>query len=157
MILWTVRANRPAREIDRAAIAGLHRHFNERPERRMPPVIFVVTCIDEILAGWPFPENLLTESAMALVTDIVAAVSEDIGDARAYPVPVVLTEPDWNVGTLRDRLEGQAGEALMAQRNRLRVESRTTGLRKEASRARHGLSQGLSFLGSRMASKDDKR
>jgi predicted GTPase len=156
MILWTVRANRPAREMDRAAIARLRRHFNERPERRMPPVIVVVTCIDEILAGWPFPEHLLSEGAMALVADIVAAVARDIGDAGAHPVPVVLTEPDWNVGSLRGRLDGQVGEALMAQRNRLRVESRTTGLRKEASRARQGLSQGFSIFGSRMASKDDK-
>ncbi len=92
---------------------------------------------------------------MVLVTDIVAAVAGDIGDAGASPLPVVLTEPGWNVGTLRHRLEGRVGDALMAQRNRLRVESRTTGLRKEASRARHGLSQSFSFLGSRMASKDD--
>ena len=154
MVIWTVRANRPAREIDRAAIARFHRHFNDRPDRRMPPVIVVVTCIDQIVDGWPFPENLLAEGAMGLVTDVVAAVARDTGDAGAHPVPVVLTEPDWNVGTLRDRVDGQVTEALMAQRNRLRVESRTTGLRKEASRARRGLSQGFSILGSRMASKD---
>jgi predicted GTPase len=156
MVLWTIRANRPAREIDRAALAQFHQHFHERPERRMPPVIVVVTCIDEILAGWPFPENLLTEAAMAVVTEIVAAVARDIDDAEAHPVSVVLTEPDWNVGTLHDRVGGHVGEALMAQRNRLRVESRTTGLRKEASRARRSLSRGFSILGSRTTSKDDK-
>ncbi|SFC85769.1 GTPase family protein [Tropicimonas isoalkanivorans] len=155
MVLWTVRANRPAREIDRAAIEGFRAYFEQKPERRMPPLIVVITCIDEILAGWPYPENLLTDEAMAVVTDIVAAVSADIGGASAHPVPVVLTEPDWNVDRLRDRIDGQVSEALMAQRNRLRVETRTGGVRKEASRARRGLSQGFAIFGGTRPRPDD--
>jgi uncharacterized protein len=155
LVLWTIRANRPAREIDRAAIAEFLRYFRERPARRMPPFIVVISCIDEILPGWPFPENLLTEDAMGLVTEVVRAVSDDIGATGTSPVPTVLTEPDWNIESLRDRVDAQLGEAMMAQRNRLRLLGQTTGIRKEASRVRRGLNQGLSILASRSGPKGD--
>jgi predicted GTPase len=155
LVIWTIRANRPAREIDRAAIAELRQFFNERPERRMPPVIVVITCVDAIFPSWPFSENFLTDDAMTLVNDIVAAVEEDIGDTQVHPVPVALTEPDWNVDTLRDRVDGCVGEALMAQRNRLRVESNTSGVLSEVSRAGRGLSKGILAFSPRSLLKDD--
>ncbi|MFD1344102.1 GTPase family protein [Litorisediminicola beolgyonensis] len=155
MVLWTVRANRPAREIDRAAIEAFRRHFAAHPERRMPPFVLVVTFIDELLPQWPYPENFLGEAAMEKVHEVVGAVMRDIGGRDVYPVPVVLTDPDWNVDAVRSRLMGQSGEALMAQRNRLRVLTRSGGLRREASRARRGIEKGLSIFGSRSGQKDD--
>ncbi|SDJ61932.1 hypothetical protein SAMN04487993_10732 [Salipiger marinus] len=152
MVIWTIRANRPAREIDRAVLAYFHEHFATRPERRMPPVVVVVTGIDQILRGWPYAENLLSDEAMGLVADVVAAVAVDIGDNGARPVPVALVEPEWNTGTLRDRVQAHLGEALMAQRNRLRVENRAS-LRQEAARTGRGLRHGLSLIGSRMSPK----
>lgn len=147
LILWTIRANRPAREIDRTVLAQLQQAFRETPERRMPPVIVVISCVDEILPDWPYPENLLSEPAMDLTRDIVAAVIADIGDLRIHPVPVVLTEPDWNIATLRARIDANVGEALMTQRNRLRIENRRSGLMKEATRAGRGLGQAFSIFG----------
>lgn len=146
MVLWAIRANRPAREIDRAAIEAFRAYFAEHPERRMPPFIVVITFIDELLPNWPFRENLLDDAAIETVHQVVAAVVQDIGNRETYPVPVVLTEPDWNVDSVRARLLGQAGEALMAQRNRLRVANRGSGFKKEAARARRGIEKGLSIF-----------
>lgn len=156
MVLWTIRANRPAREIDRAAIAAFRDHYVAHPERRMPPFIVVITFVDELLEGWPFAENLLNDAAMATVHELVAAISGDIDGHETFPVPVVLTEPEWNVSALRARIEGQAGEALMAQRNRLRVAARKSGLGEEAARARRGIAQGLSIFGARDRPGDER-
>ncbi len=155
LVIWTIRANRPAREIDRASIAQFYKFFEDQPARRMPPMIFVITCIDEILRDWPLPENVLTDEAMAVVTDIVAAVTREIGQPRIHPVPAVLTEPDWNVATLRERVDSYVGEALMTQRNRLRVESQKTGLLRETARARRGLSQAIAAFGPRVLGRND--
>ncbi|MBJ3762119.1 50S ribosome-binding GTPase [Maribius pontilimi] len=156
LVLWTIRANRPAREIDRATLARFYDHFATRPARRMPPVIPVVTCVDAIVAGWPFPENLLDEVAMARVTEIVKAVAREVADGGLHPVPVSLVDPSWNLDALRHRISAQLGEALMAQRNRLRVETRKPGILDEAQRAGRGLRQGLSFFRPRESEDKDK-
>lgn len=149
MVLWTIRANRPAREIDRAAIQAFRNHYAEDTDRRMPPMIVIISCVDELLPGWPFAENFLDDTAMLKVQELVAAVSNDINGQDMYPVPVVLTEPEWNVSTLRTRIVGHALEALNAQRNRLRLGARKGALRHEAARARRGLTRGLTIFAGR--------
>ncbi|UWR21746.1 GTPase family protein [Sulfitobacter sp. S190] len=149
MILWTVRANRPAREIDRAAIDALRAFFAAHPERRMPPLVVVIPFIDALLEGWPFAENFLTDHAMQKVHDIVVAVSNDIGVDGELTLPVVLTSPEWNVERLRARIVGRSADALMAQRNRLRHTSAKSTIRSEAARAKKGLAAGLSIFGDR--------
>lgn len=156
MVIWVLRANRPAREIDRAAIATFDRRFADMPERRKPPRIVVISGIDQIVTGWPFPENLLTDDAMARVSEIVAAVARDIGDSAAHPLPVVLVAPEWNTGTLRDRVQARLTEGFMVQRNRLRIENRKTSLREEVTRAGRGVRQGFATFGARLAPKRDK-
>lgn len=155
LVLWTIRVNRPAREIDRAMIARYRKYFDELPARRSPSIIVVVTCVDEIIPGWPFLENLLSDAAISLVEDAVASVAKDLGDTQTHPVPVALRRPDWNVGTLRARVNSYVGEALMTQRNRLRIKGQTTGVLTEMSRAGRGLKQGLSIFKISAAAKDD--
>ncbi|SNT40127.1 GTPase family protein [Tropicimonas sediminicola] len=149
LVLWTVRSNRPAREIDRATIAMLREIVSEDPQRRMPPVVVAVSCIDELLPAWPLPEGHLTGDAMRRVTEVVAAVQQDIADpcVTANTIPVVLTEPDWNVDRLRARIDSLIGPALDTQRNRLRIEARTSGVLKEAGRAGRGLRGALTSIG----------
>ncbi|WP_413463862.1 GTPase family protein [Alloyangia pacifica] len=149
LVIWTIRANRPAREIDRATIAMLREIITGDPRRRMPPVVVAVSCIDELLPDWPFPEGHLTAEAMERVTEVVLAVQQDIADPRATAntIPVVLTEPDWNVDRLRARIDSLIGAALDTQRNRLRIEAKTTGVLQEASRAGRGLRGALTAIG----------
>ena len=157
MVIWVVRANRPAREIDRATLSDLRDTLSADPRRRMPPTIIAVTCVDELLDGWPFPEGHLSDEAMDRVTEIIGAVQHDIGDAAATAntIPVVLTEPDWNIDRLRGRIESLLGRALDTQRNRLRIEGRTGGVMKEAGRAGRGLRDALTAFSHRYAGSDD--
>ena len=157
LVIWTVRANRPAREIDRATIAKLREIVSADPRRRMPPVVVAVSCIDALMPGWPFPEGHLSDEAMERVTEVVAAVQQDIADPRATAntIPVVLTEPDWNIDRLRARIDSLIGPALDTQRNRLRIEAKTSGMRKEAARAGRGLRGALSAFGRKYVQEDD--
>ncbi|WP_171060828.1 GTPase [Poseidonocella sp. HB161398] len=153
LVIWTVRANRPAREIDRATIAMLREIISGDARRRMPPVVVAVSCIDELLPAWPFPEGHLPPEAMERVTAVVAAVQQDLADpgVTASTIPVVLAEPDWNIDRLRARIDSLVGPALDTQRNRLRIEARTSGVRKEAGRAGRGLRGALSAIGRKYA------
>ncbi|MBE9639731.1 GTPase [Salipiger mangrovisoli] len=157
LIVWTVRANRPAREIDRATIAMLREIISRDPRRRMPPFVVAVSCIDELLPAWPFPEGHLADDAMDRVTEVVAAVQRDIADPRvtANTIPVVLTEPDWNIDRLRARIDNLIGPALDTQRNRLRIEARTGGVLAEAGRAGRGLRGALAAFGKKYTQGDE--
>ncbi len=157
LVVWTVRANRPAREIDRATIAMLRDLVSNDPRRRMPPVVVAVSCIDELLPVWPYPEGHLSGEAMERVTEVVAAVQQDIADPRvtANTIPVVLTEPDWNIDRLRARIDSLIGPALDTQRNRLRIEARTGGVLKEAGRAGRGLRGALTAIGRKYRHDDE--
>ncbi|WP_172328205.1 dynamin family protein [Mangrovicoccus sp. HB161399] len=156
LVIWTVRANRPARDADRSAIAALRNAVSGDPRRRMPPAIVAVSCVDEVLETWPFPEGHLTEGAMERVVEVVEAVQKDLDDPRiaASTIPVVLAAPDWHVDRLRDRIGSLIGPALDTQRNRLRIEGKTSGARKEASRAGSGLRSAISAIGRRYSQPD---
>ncbi len=156
LVIWTVRANRPARDIDRTAIAMLREIVSEDPRRRMPPVVVAVSCIDELLPAWPFPEGHLAPDALERVTAAVSAVQQDLADpgVTANTIPVVLTEPDWNLDRLRSRIDSLIGAALDTQRNRLRIEARTSGVRKEAGRGLRGLRGALTAIGRKYAQDD---
>lgn len=147
LVLWVIRANRPAREIDRRVLAEMRARLTADPARRLPQVIPVISCIDTLTEGWPRPEHALDAAAIDRVAAIVAEVSADI--ALGGAVPVVLTSPEWNLGSLANRLEAGLGEALMVQRNRLRLE-RAGGLRQEAVRAGRGILQGAQLFGARL-------
>src|SRR5690606_11688895 len=53
LILWVVDASRADREYDRAALDAVRGHFAERPNRRRPPMMLVLTHIDRLR---PFQE-----------------------------------------------------------------------------------------------------
>ena len=86
-----------------------------------------------------------------LVGDVEYAVAEQ----KANTIPVVLTEPDWNIDRLRARIDSLIGPALDTQRNRLRIEAKTSGMRKEAARAGRGLRGALSAFGRKYVQEDD--
>ena len=48
LVIWVVPAHRADREIDRAALAELRRHFADRPDRRPPPLLLVLSHVDQL-------------------------------------------------------------------------------------------------------------
>lgn len=147
IILWAIRANRPAREIDRRLIAAFDDGYLSEPARRRPALVTVATCIDTLLDGWPFPENHLPPPAVERIAAAVTAIGEDIG--RPPPIPVCAQDPQWNVDTLRQVLVGTLGEGLMVQRNRSKLAAKPAGYAAEAARAAFGTSLGIRTFGAR--------
>jgi hypothetical protein len=145
LVLWTLRANRPARDIDKQMIALFDDEFINDPARRQPKIIPVATCIDMVVDGWPFPENRLSPSASAQVAAIVHAMEKDIG--RPQPIPVSALSPRWNLDSLEKVLVSGLGEGLMVQRNRARLKANPSSHASEATRMARGLGTGVRRLG----------
>lgn len=148
IVLWAIRANRPAREIDREVIAAWRAALADQPGRRSPPLIPVVTCVDTLLPGWPYPEHRLPPDASATITDAVRQVAAETG--TTLPIPVSSVEPEWNIETLARALAAQLGEGLMVQRNRARLGNQRVDIRSEAARTGRGVGSGLGTLGQRL-------
>lgn len=148
LLLWVVRADRPAREIDRAVLAEWRATLADTPERRAPPLLPVATGMDTLLPGWPYPEHRVPPAEGAKIAEALARIAAEIG--TELPVPVSTLEPEWNIDTLRGRIGALMGEALMVQRNRARLEGSQASLRREAGRAGRGLGTGVGSLGRRL-------
>jgi uncharacterized protein len=149
MVLWVLRANRPARAVDGTALENWRSRAAADPTRRVPRPVMVLSCIDTLLPDWPYPEHHLPHEAALKVGQAVSAVASEL--RVPTPIPVSAIEPDWNVGAVADALSGQLAEALMIQRNRARRAGggRTSTL-TEFRRGATGLSRGLREIAARM-------
>ncbi len=148
LVLWVLRADRPARAPDRALLCRIRALFDAEPERRPAPIVPVVTGIDLVVDGWPFPEHRLDAAARARIGDVVQAIADDPGLAEA--VPVSLAEPSWNVASVLAALAETFPEALAVQRNRARIAGRPAGLaaaKTDLRRAGRGMVSGAGRLG----------
>ena len=119
MVIWVVRANRPARTPDAALMQEFKQWFSQHPDRRKPPIILVASCADQLLAGWPYPESILPETQQQHLGRAMRAIGDDL--AVAPPLPFRGEDPDWNVEAVAAAIDGAVGEALMTQRNRRRL------------------------------------
>jgi len=140
VILWVVRADRPARTPDRQALDAWTSRLAEEPMRRPAPLVPVVTAVDRLSEGWPYREHALPEEARARIAEICAHVEQELG--LPAPVPVSLVAPEWNVGRVREAIAGAVPEALACQRNRARLAGRVgavSGALAEAGRSGRGL------------------
>ena len=158
MVLWVLRANRPARAIDGKTLEAWRARAATDPARRMPRPVFVLSCIDTMLPDWPYPEHHLPTEAAMKVGQVVSAVGQELGIPT--PIPVSAIEPDWNVPAVEDALDGQLAEALMIQRNRARrAGGGRSGTLTELRRGATGLSRGLRGIAARMygSESDDGR
>ena len=148
MVIWAVRASRPARAPDDVLRGAFEAHFASGPARRRPPVIVVATAADTLLSDWPYSENRLPEKAQKRIGDAMNAIGQDLGGAT--PIPVCLEQPRWNIDTLEAAIASAMTEALMTQRNRRRL-SAPSGLRfgENLQRASRGVVKGTHVLGRR--------
>lgn len=141
LVLWVVRANRPARAPDQALLARMRASYAEQPRRRVPSVIVVITAVDLLLDGWPWPEHQLPPEAFDKLSAVMGAVTRELGVTNVLPVSS--ESPRWNIDQLGQLLVSEAASALAVQRNRRRLEGagRAGGVVGEAVRAGRGVLQ----------------
>ncbi|MDX2289198.1 MAG: GTPase domain-containing protein [Hyphomicrobiaceae bacterium] len=94
LVLWVLAANRADRHIDREGLAAVQRAFADRPERRAPAVLVVLTHIDKLrpFDEWQPPYDVAAPSGEKAVNirAAMAAVADDLGVRLADILPVCL-------------------------------------------------------------------
>ncbi|WP_372921324.1 GTPase family protein [Roseovarius sp.] len=150
ILLWTLPANRAAREIDRAAIAAIRAQFAKAPDRRIPPLIGIATFCDRLTGdAWPYPEHDIPNEVQSLIGDAVRSIAQEL--TIDTPIPVALGENDWNVPVVLQTLEAHFFEAVNVQRNRVRLTQANKTIGREAFDTVHGVGRGVLKIGRRAA------
>lgn len=151
MIVWVIRANRPAREVDARLKQRFDDWFEAHPRRRRPVVITVATAVDQLVSDWPAGRESLPESAHRTIAAAVQAVASDMDGLQ--PLPVSTGPAAWNLEVVRDAMCSALPESQLVQRNRRRVEGarRDRSLRRQVGKGARGVKQGARILGGRIS------
>lgn len=151
MIVWVLRANRPAREVDQRLKQRFDGWFEEHPRRRRPVVIAVATAVDQLVSDWSGGQDPLPEPANSTIVSAVHAIASDMGGL--LPLPVSTSVESWNLGVVRDALRSALQESQLVQRNRRRVEGARSErrLRSQVKKGARGVKQGVKLFGGRLA------
>jgi hypothetical protein len=92
MIVWVCSAARAAREIDGHALATIRAHFTSGPDRRRPPMLLVLTHIDNLrpFDEWDPPYDLTqgTRAKCRSILGAMEAAGAELGFAADEIVPV---------------------------------------------------------------------
>ena len=120
LVLWAVRANCPAREPDAALRKDIDSRLVATPERRLAPVVTVMTFADRIVPVQNLPEGTLNALQRIRMQEAATSIAADL--SCLLPVPVRCKSPDWNIQAVADSIINSLGEALMVQRNRRRLQ-----------------------------------
>jgi len=92
MILWVTSATRAARELDAAALNTIRQHFNAEPNRRRPPMLLILTHIDQLrpFNEWEPPYDLAstTRAKSQSIRGALEAAGAELGFAAGEIVPV---------------------------------------------------------------------
>lgn len=132
VIVWVIRANRPARKLDAALKLALDKWFEVHPRRRKPVILVVASAVDQVLKVPVSEQNPPSASAQATIAAAVTAIGKDLPGPPVLPVAIGASL--WNLDTVADALRQALEEAKRVQRNRRRV----TGADNER-RLRHQL------------------
>ena len=96
LILWVCPAHRPDRQVDRALLDTLRGWYATRSDRRPPPLLVVVTHIDQLRPSreWQPPYDLQnsTNPKAASIRAAVEAVAADLAVSAEAVIPVCLAE-----------------------------------------------------------------
>lgn len=97
LILWVTAANRSDRQMERERLKMILTWFEQRPSRRLPPLLAVVTHIDQLRPPrqWnpPYDLNNPQSKKAENIAAAVAAVASDLDIAPFRTIPVCLV-PD---------------------------------------------------------------
>jgi predicted GTPase len=133
MILWVCSAARAAREIDARALAAIRTHFTAEPNRHHPPMLLVLTHIDNLrpFDEWDPPYDLTQPTSIKCrsILGAMQAAGAELGFSADEIVPVradIAVAP-YNVDAVWARIM-----ALMPEAQRARL-LRTLGDIKSAS------------------------
>lgn len=148
LVLWVVRADRPARAPDAALRTAFDARRAMMPNRRFAPVATVMTFADRIVPVHELPEGALDATQRTRLHEAAAAIAADL--SCPHPVPVRAEAPDWNIAAVASAIDASLGEALMVQRNRRRLQGvASRSIWDNASRAVRGGSGLVIKLGPR--------
>ena len=150
MLVWVLRANRPARDVDQRLKQRFDSWFEAHTRRRKPVVVVVATAVDQLVAGWKGGSHPLPQPASTTIAAAMSAIARDLHGVQ--PLPVSVGPAPWNVGVIRDALCSVLEEAQRVQRNRLRVEgiSQENRIRVHARRGARGVTKGVKLIGGRL-------
>lgn len=132
VIVWVIRANRPARKLDATLKAQLDGWFEAHPRRRKPVVLVVASAMDQVVKESISEHSHPSASAQTTIAAAVNAIGKDMPGPQVLPVATGASL--WNLDTITDALRTELEEAKRVQRNRRRV----TGAASE-KRLRHQL------------------
>ncbi len=128
MLLLVVRANQPARAPDQRVWETLQQSFASMPKRRRPPLMLVMTHIDQLTpkALWEPPYALDSEDRKATsIRSALLSATSQIGlppDTPAIPVCLSTEKGRYNVDAVAAQLMMLQDNATLTQLNRRRVE-----------------------------------
>ena len=120
LVLWAIRADRPARGPDAALREVIDSRIVATPERRFAPVVTVMTFADRIVPAQNLPEGALNALQRICMQEAATSIAADL--SCLLPIPVRCESPDWNIQAVADSIINSLGEALMVQRNRRRLQ-----------------------------------
>jgi uncharacterized protein len=151
MLVWVIRANRPARDVDQHLKQRFDAWFEARPRRRRPVVIAVATAVDQLVPGWPGGLEQLPEPASNTIASAMRVIGRNLGGLQ--PLPVCIGPTPWNLNLVRDALCGAVEETQRVQRNRRRMEgvSQEKRLRNQVGRGGRGVTEGVKLIGGRLS------
>ncbi len=142
LVVWVLRANRPARDPDAALAAALSGVLARDPRRSPPPVIRVLAAVDLLFADWPFPEHALPDTARHALGRALAELEPEF-PGRGDVVAICAAQGrEWNLDALEEAISAARPLAEATRRNRLRTAPRTPLAATGAA-----LGQGLRGLG----------
>jgi predicted GTPase len=136
MLLWVVSATQPARAPDMAAISALRAAFTAMLDRRPPPILVVLTHIDQLRpAGeWDPPYDIVNpvRPKARMIAQAAMAAAEAFGVEPGHVIPVALTSgrAPTNIDQLWGRIAASLDEGRQRQLERLRAERSGLSLRE---------------------------
>lgn len=128
MILMVIRANQPARAPDQQLWNALQKTFAAMPRRRVPPLMLVMTHIDQLTprAEWNPPYDLDSDSRKAAsINGALRSALKQIGLPEGIAIIPVCLSPDkglYNVDAVAAQVMMLQDSATLTQLNRRRVE-----------------------------------
>jgi uncharacterized protein len=134
LIVWAIPATNASDVIDRDAIADIRKHFADRPNRRLPPVLGVLTHIDALAPGeaWeppydPGPASPGSDRGRLIGRTLEAAAGNlSLAPDDVVPVSLAAGQPAYNMPQVLERIGALVPEARRAQLLRL-MEDATPG------------------------------
>jgi predicted GTPase len=106
MLLWVISAARAARDLDRRGLAIIRTHFSSAAARSQPPIVVVLTHVDNLrpFGEWAPPYDIASavDSKARSIRAAMDAASQELGVdmSRIVPVRVDSEATSYNVDAL---------------------------------------------------------